>query len=316
MAKNNNNEITNLKIVFMGTPEIAADVLERLFTSGIKISAVITRPDKLSGRGNNLTKTPVKILAEQRKVSVYEPKTKDELTELITRLKPDLGIIAAYGMIIPKEALDIPKKGIINFHPSLLPLYRGPAPVSMVIKNGEAKTGVTIIAVTEEMDAGDILSQNEYLLTGKETTSELEKGLAKMGSEMISELLPKYMKGEIIPITQDHTKATYTHLVKKEDARIIWDKDEARGIEQASRAFTPWPGIYSSWDNKKIDFYDIKIIEGDFKPGLVIEREGKILIGTKCGAISPGYVKLEGKNKVAISDFVHGYPTFIGTSLL
>jgi methionyl-tRNA formyltransferase len=315
MANKKEIQLSAQKIVFMGTPEIAADVLTKLLTFGIGISAVITRPDKPKGRGQNFEKSPVKILAEEQKIPVYEPKTKNEFTNTFKELKPDLGIIAAYGMIIPKEAIDIPKHGVINFHPSLLPLYRGPSPVSMTIKAGEKKTGITIILVAEEMDAGDILAQKEYQLSGEETTPELEKILAGIGAKMIASLLPQYVKGEIISKAQDHLKATFTHLVKKEDAEIFWDKYQASEIEQLSRAFTPWPGIYSFWNSKKIDLYKISVVEGDFEAGLIVEKDGKILIGTKKGAISPEFVKLEGKNKTATDDFVRGHPTFIGASL-
>lgn len=316
VVKKKKNISTDLKIVFMGTPEIAADVLEKLLSDNLRILAVITRPDKPKGRGNKITKSPVKILAEEKKISVFEPKTKAELTEALKKLKPDLGIIAAYGMIIPKEALDIPKYGIINFHPSLLPLYRGPDPVSMPIICGEKETGVSIIAISEGMDEGDILAQEKYKLTGKETTPELEKKLAIMGVKMLKDLIPKYVSGKIIPKPQEHDRTTYTHLVKKEDARLCWDRHEAKGMEQMGRAFTPWPGIYSFWNGKKIDFYDISVIDGNFVPGLVIEKDGMILIGTKKGAISPTHVKLEGKGKTATNNFVRGYPAFIGSNLI
>lgn len=305
----------NIEIVFMGTPEIAVDVLTLLLASHINISAIITRPDKPKGRGKNIAESPVKLLAQKQKLPVYQPKSKDELTEVLKKLKPDLGIIAAYGMIIPKDALTIPKHGIINFHPSLLPLYRGPDPIAMPIMCGEYETGVSIITVSEGMDEGDILDQEKYTLSGKETTPELERELAKLGAKMLVALIPKYISGKITPKPQDHKKATYTHMVKKKDAEIFWDKYWAKGIEMTSRAFTPWPGIYSYWNGKKIDFYDIGIVKTTLKPGKVGSIDGKILIGTAKDAISPKYLKLEGKNKVSARDFLLGYPNFIGSDL-
>jgi methionyl-tRNA formyltransferase len=305
-----------MDIIYLGSPDISADVLERLIIGGLKISAVVTRPDKPKGRSNRPEKTPVKIFAESRNIPVFEPQNKAELTEVFMKLKPDLGIVAAYGMIIPKEALNIPKYGLINFHPSLLPLYRGPDPIAMPIMCGEIKTGVSIITVSEGMDEGDILAQEDFPLTGIETTPELEKSLSALGAKMLLSLVPKYIKGAVKPKPQDHTKATYTHLMKKEDAEIFWDKYWAKGIEQAYRAFTPWPGIYSYFKGKKIDFYDIDVVSGKFKPGVVINMDGRILIGTLKGAIAPKYLKLEGKNKVTAEEFIRGYPDFINTNLI
>jgi methionyl-tRNA formyltransferase len=305
-----------MNVAYLGSPEISADILERLIKGGINISAVITRPDKPKGRGGKIEKTPAKILAESHNIPVYEPATKAELTEVFRKIQPDLGIVAAYGMIIPKEALEIPKYGLINFHPSLLPLYRGPDPIAMPIMCGELKTGVSIIEVSEGMDEGDILAQEEFALSGKETTPELEKSLAALGAKILLSIVPKYVKGKIDPKPQDHAKATYTHLMKKEDAEIFWDKYWAKGIEQASRAFIPWPGIYGYFKGKKLDLYDIEVIEGKYEPGVVVSNNGAIIIGTLRGAVAPKFLKLEGKNKISVEDFVRGYPDFVGSSLL
>jgi methionyl-tRNA formyltransferase len=302
-------------LVFMGTPNIAADVLSRLLDLNIDISAVITRPDKPRGRGKQAAESPVKLLAKEKNIPTYQPRTKNELTDTLRKLKPDLGIIAAYGMIIPKDALDIPAHGIINFHPSLLPLLRGPAPISMAIMCGHKETGVTIMTVTEGMDEGDILAQEKYPLTGKETTPELENKLAAMGAKMLVSLIPEYIAGSITSFPQDHKKATYTHMVKKHDAEIIWTEYWAKGIEQASRAFVPWPGLFTYWNGKKLDLYDIEIVESTLRPGEVGTLKGRVIIGTAKGSVSPGHLKLEGKNLVDATDFIRGYPDFIGSVL-
>lgn len=304
-----------MKIAFLGSPEIGAIVLSNLINNSIKVDTVITRPDKPKGRSNKPEKTPVKVIAEKHNIEVYEPGSKDELTKVVKKVKPDVGIVAAYGMIIPEEALNAPRFGMINFHPSLLPALRGPSPIPMAIMCGEEKTGVTIIEVSKEMDAGDILSQEEVKLLGNETTPELSKKLAHLGAKMIAEVLPKIEDGKITPEKQDDSKATYTKLIKKGDGEINWQGYEAKGIEQAARAFTPWPGVYSYFRGKKIDFYDIEVLKSDLEPGKVAEKDGKILIGTKKGAIAPGAVKIEGKKKQDIKSFVCGYPDFAGARL-
>lgn len=316
------------KIIFMGTPEIAAIVLEKLLDSGFNIKAVFTRPDKPKGRNKKLAKSPVKLLAEIQKLPIKQPKNKEELTKEITKLKPDLIVVAAYGMILPKEVLEVPKYGAINIHPSLLPLYRGPAPISTPILNGDKKTGVTIIKMDEKMDEGDILAQEEIELSGKETMPELTERLAELGGKMLVDVTPRWVNGEIRPQKQDHSKATYTKIIKKEDGRINFTKETAEEIGRKSRAFLPWPGVYAYWNGKKTDFYEIEIIpqrsdlgaslRSDLKrlkPGEVIKTSDGFAIGTKKGAISPRYVKLEGKNKVPAPDFLRGHADFIGSKL-
>ncbi len=303
------------KIVFLGSPEIGAIVLLDLLKMGIKISQVITRPDKPKGRGKLPEKTAVKIVAEKKGISIFEPNTKDELTETLVKIVPDLCIVAAYGMIIPSEALEIPKYGMINFHPSLLPELRGPAPIPMSIMCGYKKTGVSIIKISQKMDAGDILAQKEVTLTGGETTPELSEKLAHLGAKMIFEILPKIYAGNLKPLKQDETKVTYTKMIKKEDGEIFFQKYCAQNIEQAARAFMPWPGVYFHFKGKKVDLYDIEIIDGDYEPGKVYKEREKVIIGTKKKAISPKYFKIEGKKKIKADDFARGYSEFVGTRL-
>lgn len=305
----------DLEIAFMGTPQIGADILSGLIDSGLKFSAVITRPDRPKGRSDIPSESPVKIVAKKHNLPVYQPENKEELTKIMKELKPDLGVIAAFGMIIPEEALNLPKHGLINFHPSLLPLYRGPAPVAAPILAGDSKTGVTVIKVSKGMDEGDILGQEEIPLPKTITAPELENALSKLGARMLVTLIPKYVSGELSLKPQDHKKATYTHLVKKRDGQINFSISRAEDIEKAERAYTPWPGVYTFWNSKKLDLYELTVIESDLSPGSVAQKNGQLLIGTKKDAISPKYLKIEGKNKVTASDFLRGYPDFLGADL-
>ena len=299
----------------MGSPEIGAMVFENLLKDGVSFASVITQPDRPCGRGCKIKETPVKELAQKHNIKTYLPADKKELTDIIKKIKPDLCIVSAYGMIIPKEALKIPKHGMINFHPSLLPKYRGPSPIMAPILNGDKETGVTIIQVSEKMDAGDILDQIKVPLKGAEITPALSKILASIGSKMLLEIIPKIEKGEINPISQDDKKATYTKIIKKEDGLISWANQSSTEIERMSRAYQPWPGIYTIWNGKKIDLYEIKKSMSHIKPGFVTTKNNQILIGTQDGAVAPGYLKIEGKKKLTSKEFICGYGNLNGSIL-
>lgn len=303
-----------MKIVFLGTPEIAATILEGLLKS-LPIAAVITRPDRTSGRGRQTNQSPVKSAADKAKIKVLQPETKAELTAAIEEIKPDLAIVAAYGMMIPNDALQIPKYGMINFHPSLLPGLRGPSPIPMAIMCGLKKTGVSIIQIEEKMDAGDILAQKEIVLSGEETTPTLSKELSRIGIELLLETVEQIEKNILKPVKQNETKATFTPIIKKEDGEIIFKKYWAKNIEQAARAFTPWPGIYTFWRGKRLELFDPEVLRTNLEPGIVAHIEGKIIIGTAKGAIAPKYLKLEGKQKQTAKEFLCGYQDFIGSML-
>jgi methionyl-tRNA formyltransferase len=304
-----------MRIAFMGSPEISSTIFNNLINKGLKIDAVITQPDRPCGRGCKVKESPLKSESKKQQVKVYEPQNKESLVDVIKNLKPDLCIVAAYGMIIPKEALDIPRYGMINFHPSLLPELRGPSPIPMAILSGLKETGVTIMQVSEKMDAGDILTQEKINLKGSETTPTLSENLAHIGSRMILDLIPKIEQKNIKPIKQDDKKATYTRIIKKEDGLINWATQSAAKIERMSRAYQPWPGVYTTWDGKKIDFYEITKTKVHLEPGLAIEKNNRILIGTCNGTIALGYLKIEGKKRVTAREFICGYPRFINFQL-
>lgn len=302
----------------MGTPEIGAMVFEQLICSGLKFSACLTRPDKPQGRIKKIAPSPVKIVAEKHHIPIYQPSTKNELALILRELKLDLAIVAAYGVIIPAEALKAPTYGIINFHPSLLPLYRGPSPITAPILNGDKITGVTIIKLSERMDEGDILDQKELLIDKKDTTPTLSTKLAVLGSKMIMDLVPKIVNQKAETRAQTG-ETTYTSLVKKNDGLIDWNKETADQIERKSRAYDPWPGIHTYFKQKKLDLYGITArplpSSVATKLGTVIKQNDEIGIIAREGLVFPTSVKIEGKNKVTISEFARGYQDFIGSTL-
>jgi methionyl-tRNA formyltransferase len=302
------------KIIFMGTPQFAADIL-RVIKKDIPISAVVTQPDKAQGRSSKLISCEVKCLAESKKIPVFQPKSKEELTDFIRVESPDLLIVAAFGMILPPELLKIPVFGALNVHPSLLPKYRGPTPIEAAILAGDKKTGVTIIELTEKMDAGNIVAQQELELSGIETTPTLHNETAKMGGEMLLSVIPRWLSHELVSFPQSDDDATYTKLTTKEDGRINFTFESAEKIERKYRAYKEWPGVYSSWNGKKINFYNITTTQTDLKPGEIMKSKDGLEIGTISGSFVPKYIKLEGKNKITAKEFICGYPDFANSRL-
>ena len=260
-----NNKI-NLKIVFIGTSEFGAIILDGLIKNNYKPILVITMPDKPAGRKQVLTPSAVKKGAKLLKIRVgYD-------LEEIKEIKPDLIITAAYGKIISKKVLEIPKYGALNIHPSLLPKYRGPSPIQTAILNGDKKTGVTIMLMDQEMDHGQIIAQNKYKLRENITYKELEKILANQGAKLLIETLPQWIKGEIKAKEQNHFKASYTKIIKKEDGKIDWKKP-VQEIERQIRAFDPWPGTFTfiKKGDKKIR---VKILQAELSKNnqLIIKK--------------------------------------------
>lgn len=242
-----------LRVIFLGTPEFSVPILEALIKSDYKPSAVITAPDKPTGRGQEITPPPVKIAAQQNDISVFQPETKQQLIDQALILKPDLIVVAAYGKILPKEVLGIPKYGAVNVHPSLLPKYRGCSPIQFPILNGDHETGVTIMLMNEKMDEGPILAQEIITIEEKETAKSLEEKLSLLGAKLLIKTLGQWLILKEMPDTaqklirpqeQDHSQASYTKILTKQDGKIIWDKT-AQELERQIRAFHPWPGSFA-----------------------------------------------------------------------
>jgi methionyl-tRNA formyltransferase len=294
--------VKDLKIIFFGTPDFAIPALEALIREDYNITDIFTQPDKPTGRKQTLSPPPVKLRAESLKpvkpsgpraftgLKVFQPKTlkDDDAFESFTKLNPDICIVAAYGKIIPKRYLGIPKYGFVNVHPSLLPKYRGPSPIQTAILNGEKETGVTIIIVDEEIDHGGIVSSIKYQVSRYKNYKEIEDDLAKLGAKLLIETLPKYVDGNFQLKSQDHSQATFTKMLSREDGRINWSEPAVK-IYNKIRALNPEPGAWTTWNGKILN---IK------KAGL---QDEKINIQT---------IQIEGKKEMAFQEFLNGHPNF------
>lgn len=301
MAKSSS---THPKIIFFGTPFFGRVILENLLADNFKVVGVVTQPDKPVGREQKMTPSPVKILAKKEKIPVLAPTNKQELAAASRKLlasKPDLFVIAAYGMIIPAQTLSIPKRGVLNVHPSLLPKYRGASPIQAAILRGEEETGATIMLADEEMDHGPILSQQKISIVPNETTPSLTEKLALLGGKLLTTTIPMYLKGEITPQPQNHELATFTKLIKKEDGKVDWDTDNDQ-VERMVRAYTPWPGVWTTV-GEMANQLNQKLCNpkhGDLKLKILAAH-------LENSTLSLDLVQVEGKKPISFADFSKGY---------
>ena len=325
-----------IKIIFIGTPEFGAIILKKLIENEYKPDLVITASDKPVGRKQILTPSSVKILAQKYKIPVLQSEKIENLKLKIESLKPDLGIVAAYGQIIPKNMLNIPKYGFINVHPSLLPKYRGASPIQSVILNGEKKTGITIILMDEKIDHGPILSQRSIEIEKDETSTTLYPKLANLGAELLIETILEFQKGLVKSRSQENSQATYTKTLTRQDGKINWKKT-AEDLNRQIRAYDLWPGSFTFWQKRNGNLLRIKILKARFfkSIGGIAYSVGKILvvpqneIGVQCGILYHGTkgsikggdflaiekLQIEGKEEMNAEDFLRGHPDFIGTIL-
>lgn len=313
-------ENNKIKIIFIGTPEFGAIVLEKLIKSGHKPFLVITASDKPVGRKQILTPPPVKVIAEKYSIPVAQPEKILNHKSEILNLKPDLIIVAAYSQILPKEILDIPKHGCLNVHPSLLPKYRGASPIQYVILNGDKKTGVTIILMDEKIDHGHIVAQKTLAIREQETAATLHNKLAELGACLLLETIPKWVKNMIKPKKQEESQATFTKILFKEDGKINWQKP-AGEIERKVRAFNPWPGAYSFADNKIIKILKVGVLKktksGPFGSAgkTYLAADDKIAVQSGDDFIIIEKLQFEGKKEMGVEDFLRGHSNFIGIIL-
>jgi len=315
-----------LKTIFCGTPEFALPVLKKLQkTPWIEICCVVTAPDKPAGRGQNLCSPPVKKLAQSLGLPILQPiKLKKALSRFYF-LQPEIIVVAAYGKIFPQELLEMPFYGCLNLHPSLLPKYRGPSPIQFALLNGEKETGVTLMKMTEKMDAGPIYAQSKTKIKPNDTSLTLSQRLAQRSAWLLLKTLPKIIQNQITPQPQDETQATYTKLLTKEDGQIFWNKP-AEEIEKQIRAFSYWPGSFTFFKDKKglirrLKIHQAKIVtwldlSTQRNYGEVFSNENKeLLVQTGDGCLCLEKVQLEGKKPVSGREFLKGYPEIIGQIL-
>lgn len=300
-------KIKNLKIIFIGTSEFAIPLLKKITEQITKPIAVITQPDKPTGRKKILTSPPIKITAKKLGITILQPQKIEEIKNQIKKLKPDIFIMASYGQIIPQMILKIPRYGCLNIHPSLLPKYRGPSPIQTAILNNDQQTGVSIMLTDSKMDHGLII-KSQKLKIKSENFLELENNLSELGAELLVKILPNYIEGKIKLKKQNHKKATYTKILTRADGKIDWNK-KVKEIEAQIRAFYPWPGSWSYLKNKK----RIKIIQASFldekekirKPGeLFLLPNKKTAIQCGQGTLILEKIQVEGKKEITGKNFL------------
>lgn len=298
-----------MRIIFMGTPDFALESLKKLADSEHEVCAVFCQPDKPVGRSQTLQKPPVKEFADERGIPVFQPQSlQAEIVEKsIAALDPDLIAVVAYGKILPKFMLDYPRYGCINIHGSLLPKYRGSAPIQWAVINGETKTGVTSMYMSEELDAGDILLTKETAIEPRETAGEVFDRLAAMGADLLLETIAHLEQGDICPTPQDATQVSYAPMLKKEHGKIDWTKssDEIIGL---IRGLNPWPVAYTSTNKGILKIYraEKEEIPSNLPSGTVIENPQSLIVKTGDGCISLKEVQLQGKRKMDIVEFIRG----------
>lgn len=316
-----NKSVQPLRLVFMGTPAFAVPTLQRLIESGqYNIVGVVTQPDAPAGRGGHLAMSPVKRLALQHGLTILQPERlrRPEAVDALRALKPDVQIVAAFGQILPRAVLDIPPLGTLNVHASLLPRWRGAAPITAAILAGDEITGVTIMHLDEGMDTGDILAQSSTPILPEDTTGSLTARLADLGAALLLETLPRWAHGEIQPQPQDDTQATVCRPVRKEDGRIAWQQPAA-ALARAVRAYSPWPGSFTFWNGKLLKVIAARPLVSDHitaEPGTVISTPEGPAVMTGDGLLLLLQVQLAGRRVLSGPDFVRGQRDFIGARLV
>lgn len=314
----NNDKI---RIIFAGTPDFAVPYFNALKNDvGFELMAVITQPDKPSGRNQELTPAPVKIAAIDSGLKIIQPEKlagSQEIIEEIKTINADLLAVVAYGLIIPQAILDLFPRGAINVHPSLLPKYRGASPIQSAILSGEKETGISIMLMDAKMDHGPILKQVTVPLSGEETNESLHNQLAGLGAPLLIETINQYLAEEIAPQEQKHDQATFCKTISKEDAQIKWQLS-AQEIKQKIYAFYPWPATWTTWNGKRIKIFPpAQVIPetSGIKAGEVFLSDGKLAIMADAGALILNKLQLEGKKESLSEEFLRGYPDIVGAML-
>ena len=307
-------------LIFMGTPDFAVPSLQRLTEFGADIRLVVTQPDRPSGRGKRLTPPPVKLAAEALGLEVYQPERirRGEVVERIRSCDPECAAVVAYGQILPRELLDVPPLGAVNVHASLLPAYRGAAPIHRSILSGDAVTGVTIMLLDEGMDTGPILTRRELPIEAADTFATVHDKLAAVGAELLVETLIEWKAGHVRPQPQGEVGVSLAPPIRKEELHLAWDVP-ARQVVHAIRAFDPWPGAFSFHQGKRIKCFRASVLawKGEGRPGEVVGRteNGLVVLAGDGRAVSVGELQLEGLRRLAAGEFLRGRPIASGSLL-
>ena len=322
-----------LKIIYMGTPSFAVPALEALIANrapglllpeGYDIVSVITRPDKPSGRGKEVVFSPVKQAALAQSIPVWQPGSlkRPENIEALAAYQADLYIVAAFGQILPQAVLDLPRYGTLNIHASLLPRYRGVSPISEAILQGERETGVTIMLIDAGIDTGPTLLKRAIPIAENDTTGSLTGKLADLGASTLLAALPLWIAGALPPRPQNEQEASYTHMLRKEDGAIDWHRSAAR-LARETRAYSPWPGSYTTWRGKLLKILEAHAFTTSEPPNIpsgtvmLLKESGtpSLQVATGEGTLAPDRLQLEGKKAMKADEFVRGYGNIVGDVL-
>ncbi len=309
-----------LSLVFMGTPELAVSSLSALLDEGHQIAGVYTQPDRRSGRGRRKSATPVKKFAQSRGLPVFQPaslRTDTAARQRLADLAPDAIIVAAYGLLLPEDTLAVPRLGCLNIHPSLLPRHRGASPVATAILEGDKTAGVTIMLLDEGLDTGPILARRETPIASDETSDRLTARLFDMGADLLTTTLDLWSAGRVAPTPQDHAAATVTKRLERADGRIDWTQP-AISLARRVRAFTPWPGTYTTWEGRTLKILRAAPLDTtrDGPPGKVmLLNNSDVAVATGLGALRLLDVQIEGRRPSGIADFLRGYQNFANSIL-
>ena len=299
-----------MKIVFMGTPDLAAEVLDTMMKSGCEVTLAVTQPDRPKGRGRGVIMTPVHECADKWGIPVFSPE-RVKRPEAVQRLReeaPDLIVVAAFGQILSQEILDLPRYGCVNVHASLLPKYRGAAPIQWAVINGEEKSGVTIMQMDAGLDTGDILLQEEIPLAADETGESLYEKMAELGGELLVKALPMIEAGTLTPVRQDSEAASYASMLKKEMGNIDWNMP-AEKIERLVRGLNSWPGAYTFMNGKMLKIWASEVTgrEAQGEAGTVAGTDKKsIFVNCGEGVLALNEVQYEGKKRMSTQAFLLG----------
>ncbi|WP_089967613.1 methionyl-tRNA formyltransferase [Lihuaxuella thermophila] len=294
----------------MGTPDFAVPSLEALVAENYHVVGVVTQPDRPKGRKKELTSPPVKVAAEQHHIPVFQPvKLRDpEAVQTVLGLKPDLIVTAAYGQILPEEILKAPRFGCINVHASLLPKYRGGAPIHRAIMEGEKETGVTIMYMVKALDAGDMIAQRAVPITERDHVGSMHDKLSRVGADLLKEVLPRLIRGEIQAVPQDESQATYAPNIRREDEKMDWTRP-AEELARQVRGLHPWPVAFTLWKGKpfKIWWAEPSGEPAEKSPGTVKRvAEDGIAVATGEGTLILKEVQPSGKKRMSVEEFVRG----------
>lgn len=303
-----------MKIVYMGTPPFAVPPLQALIAAGHELAGVVTRRDKPAGRGRSLTQPAVKIAAEQAGLPVFQPKRvrEPESIAAIRAMGPEVIVVAAYGQLLPREVLAMPKYGCVNIHASLLPAYRGAAPINWAIISGETRTGITIMQMDEGLDTGAILAQEGIPIDLRDTTGTLTEKLSQTGCRLVVDALSRIEAGELSPVPQDPGKATLAPLLKKEDGLINWEL-HAAAIHDRVRGLSPWPGAFSFLDGAMVKVLETEVVPGNGDPGTLTSQGKDVLaVGTGNKLLRIVSIQLEGKRPMTAAEFLRGHRGIVG----